>query len=68
MKREEIIKQFGVSSDQAVRRALQKNAMYLIETGDGAALKLLPYEFDELLIAMLECRREYDMAYGANVK
>lgn len=59
-----IIKQFGVSKGQAVVREVRRNSNYQIETGRGAVLTLYPREFDDLLLALLECRREYELAYG----
>lgn len=64
MTRDVIIKQFGVSKGQAVVREVRRNSNYQIETGSGSILTLYPHEFDDLLLAMLECRREYELAYG----
>lgn len=64
MARNVIIKQFGVSKGQAVVREVRRNSNYQIETGSGVVLNLYPHEFDELLLAMLECRREYELVCG----
>lgn len=64
MTRDVIIKQFGVSKAQAVVREMRRNSNYVIETGSGPVFTIYPHEFDDLLLAMLECRREYELAYG----